>query len=163
MTDQRLAELHELLGEPDELASSVMSPLTAEGAGQELVVGLCASTREVYRGICVLLERGLAEEARMLWRTLLDDTALLMWLVVHRDELEDLALRYHYTAATRSELIARAAGDAGFGWAAEMEAERVAQLSEIEGAAAERGLTLKQLPNTRQLLQELRQHERLYY
>lgn len=162
-TDEHLAELERQLLDIDRFASRIVSPLVDTTDEQRIALGLCVSIREVYRGICVLLREGLAEEARMLWRTLLDDAALLMWMVTHQDDLEEIALRFYYTEATRAEGIARAARDAGFDWAAEVEANRHAELEAVIAEAAKRGLQLRQLPNTRQLLEDLRQHGRLYY
>jgi uncharacterized protein DUF5677 len=159
----RLPELHALLTEPDALASSLVSSVSADEEAQSLAVALLVSAWETYRGIRVLLERRLAEEARMLSRTLLDDAALLMYFVSHADEAETFALRYFYTQANRSELIARAARDAGFEWAVELEAARTAELKELEEAAKAKGIELRQLPHTRQILEELKQHGRLYY
>ncbi len=98
----------------------------------------------------------------MLWRTLLDDTALLMWFVRHRDQLEELALRFYYTGANRSARIQELAAANGYDWATEMETERLAELEAIHEAAAEGGITLRELPHTFQLLQDLQQ-EKLYY
>lgn len=161
MTDH-LAELNELLAEPEALAQAVAKSGPQEGDAQRIALGLIVSAWECYRWIRALVERRLVEEARMLSRTLIDDTALLMWFVVRRGELEHLALRFFYTGVVDSERIQNAAELAGFSWVEDMKAERAKELKAICEAADEAGITLRKLPSTRQLLEELHQ-ERLYY
>jgi len=161
MTDH-LAALNELLAEPEALAQAVAKSGPQEGDAQRIALGLIVSAWECYRGIRALVERRLVEEARMLSRTLIDDMALLMWFVVRRGELEHLALRFFYTGVVDSERIQNAAELAGFSWVEDMKAERAKELKAICEAADEAGITLRKLPNTRQLLEELHQ-ERLYY
>ena len=163
MKPEHLAELERLLLNADRFASGIVSPLEEVTDEKRIALGLCVSLREVYRAIYFLLRESLAEEARMLWRTLLDDAALLMWMVAHEDSLDEISLRFYFSEAMQAELIARAARDAGFEWAAEMEANRHEELEAVKAEAAERGIRLRQLPNTRQMLEDLRQHGRLYY
>jgi hypothetical protein len=158
----RSPELHELLREVDRLAGSIIAAGEVDSAGKRVVVGELASAWAAFRAIQILLERHHAEEARMLWRTLLDNTALLMWFQSRADDLEVLALRFYFTGAIRSERIAKTAADNGYAWAEEMEAERQSELDGILAEAAEKGIELKELPHTYQLLEELSQ-EGLYY
>jgi hypothetical protein len=163
MIRDQLLKLHSLLAEPDELARSLVSRVYAEHEGERIAVGLFASAWEVYRGIRVLLERKLAEEARILWRTLVTDSALLMWFVTRKDEIDVLALRYHWTSAKHSRGIARAARDNGFEWAQEMFNERGKEIAHILREARAMGIEEpKNLPKPEELLAELKQN-RLYY
>lgn len=85
-----------------------------------MVLGLFVATWEVYRGVLVLLERRLAEEALMLLRTLLEDTARLQWLSRDAEELENRALSYGWSSAKYERDLARAARSNGWVWADKM-------------------------------------------
>jgi uncharacterized protein DUF5677 len=161
--NDQLAEFDGLLEEAETFAQTFVQNVRTEGNAQELTVALFASAWELYRGIRVLLRERLGEEARMLWRTLLDDMALLMWLANRPEERERRALRYYYTSTKHAEFIARAATAAGFAWAEKMEAGRAQELDRLRAEAEELGFVLKEIPNTQQLLENVRQHPRLYY
>jgi hypothetical protein len=64
-------------------------------SGQELVIRLWAGCRSIFRAIYLLLERDLSEEARILSRTLLDDTARLHFLLRHKEDLELWEASFH--------------------------------------------------------------------
>ena len=107
----------------------------------------------------------LAEEARMLSRTLLDDTARLIWLAKVRDDPDELdarALRFVFDSLEYEGPLMRSARDNGYEWADE-ELERIAEeLEVVRGEAASKPIDLNRLPKPRDLLRSLGQ-ENLYY
>ncbi len=119
---------------------------------QTLALGLFVATFEVFLGMRALLREGLAEEARMLSRTLLDDTARLIWFANARDdpnELEARALRFVFDSLEFEGPLMRAARDNGYGWAGE-ELEGIAEeLEAIKGEAESKGIALKRMRRRR--------------
>jgi hypothetical protein len=132
---------------------------------QTLALGLFVAAFEVFRGIRALLRDSLAEEARMLSRTLLDDTARLIWLARVRDDPEELearTLRFLFDSLEYEGHLMRAARENGFEWA-EDESRRVAEEQALVIADAKRRrLTLKRMPKPVDLLTSLGQRQ-LYY
>jgi hypothetical protein len=63
----------------------------------------------VFLGIRALLREQLAEEARMLSRTLLDDTARLIWLATSGEELDARALNFTFSSIEYERHLLRVA------------------------------------------------------
>ncbi len=153
----------------DDVAAKAQSarPRTSEGLtdAQTLALGLFVATFEVFLGMRALLRERLAEEARMLSRTLLDDTTRLVWLAEIRDDPDELdarALRFVFDSLKYEGPLMRAARDNGYEWAGE-EVERVAEEIEVVKTEAEsKGIALKRMPKPVDLLRSLGQ-ENLYY
>lgn len=162
----RLPELYALLEDVAAKAQSAR-PQTSQNLAdaQTLALGLFVATFEVFLGMRALLRERLAEEARMLSRTLLDDTARLIWLAKARDdpdELEARALRFVFDSLEYEGPLMRAARENGYGWAEE-ELERIAEeLEAVKGEAEGKGIALKRMPKPIDLLRSLGQ-ENLYY
>jgi hypothetical protein len=162
----RLPELYALL---DDVAAKAQAarPRTSEGLtdSQTLALGLFVATFEVFLGMRALLRERLAEEARMLSRTLLDDTARLVWLAQVRDdpgELEARALRFVFDSLEYEGPLMRAARDNGYEWADE-ELRRIAEeLEVVKAEAKSKGIALKRMPKPIDLLRSLGQED-LYY
>jgi hypothetical protein len=112
--DITLGEVDALLEDAAAKAQAVR-PSSSEGMtdGEELGLALFVSTFEILLGIRALVARRLAEEARMLSRTLLDDTARLIWLATAGEELEARVLRFHYSSINHERKFVRAALDNG--------------------------------------------------
>jgi len=142
-------------------------PRTSENLtdAQTLALGLFVAAFEVFLGMRALLRERLAEEARMLSRTLLDDTARLTWLARVRgdpDELDARALRFVFDSLEYEGPLMRAARDNGYGWAGE-ELERIAEeLETVKAEAENKAIALKRMPKPVDLLRSLGQ-ENLYY
>jgi hypothetical protein len=159
----RLPDLYGLLDDVAAKAQEVRPP-TAEGLSkaQELSLGLFVSTFEVFLGMRALLRERLAEEARMLSRSLLDDTARLIWLATASEDLDTRVLSYAFTSIEFEADLYRAARDNGYDWAEaaldELEKERAVATDE----AARLGVELKKIPPPRSMLHSLKQPE-LYY
>jgi uncharacterized protein DUF5677 len=132
---------------------------------QTLALGLFVAAFEVFLGIRALLQERLAEEARMLSRTLLDDTARLAWLARVRDDNDELdarALRFVFDSLEYEGRLMQAARDNGYDWA-EDELERIAEeLESVKAEAGSKGIALKRIPKPVDLLRSLGQ-EKLYY
>lgn len=160
----RLPALHALLAEPDQRTRETVAELTELTYGKMMVLGLFVATWEVYRGIRVLLERRLAEEALMLMRTLVEDTARLQWLSRDAQDLEIRAIRYGWSSAKYERDLARAARSNGWAWAEEMFRTRAEEVEALrrEAQAAGLGEEPENFPKTRDLLDELGS-SRLYY
>jgi hypothetical protein len=62
--------------------------------GQELVIRLLAGCRMLFRAIHRLLVEDYSEEARILSRTLLDDTARLLFLLSEQSDIEEWAASF---------------------------------------------------------------------
>ena len=162
----RLTAFHALL---DDVAARAQSarPRTSEGLtdAQTLALGLFVATFEVFLGMRALLRERLAEEARMLSRTLLDDTARLVWLAQVRNdpnELDARALRFVFGSLEYEGPLMRAARDNGYEWAEE-ELERIAgELEFVRAEARSKGIALKRMPKPVDLLASLGQ-KNLYY
>lgn len=162
----RLPELHALL---DDVAAKAQAarPGTSESLtdAQTLALGLFVAAFEVFLGIRVLLRERLGEEARMLSRTLLDDTARLTWLARVRDDSDELdarALRFVFDSLEYEGPLMRAARDNGYDWAEE-ELQRIAEeLETVQAEAKGKGIALKRMPKPIDLLRSLGQ-EKLYY
>jgi hypothetical protein len=131
----------------------------------QVVLGLFVATWEVFRGIRALVERYLAEEALMLSRTLLEDTARLMWLARDPDEFENRVIRFGLTSAIYAKSVARAARANGWTWAEEMFEERGKEIVALRRAAEGAGLGSEPaaFPKTWQLLAELKQRRLDYW
>jgi hypothetical protein len=157
-------KLNRLLLEPETMALELGRRLEGLTHAQRVVLALIVSAVEVYRAIRILVEHGLAEEARMLSRTLLDDATKLMWLSTDPDKLEERVLRYSWTSARYSRSLARAARENGWDWAEEMFSARAEEMESIRAEAKAASLDEADLsmPNTHELLSELGQ-ERLSY
>ena len=153
----------------DDVAAKAQAarPKTSEGLTdpQTLALGLFVATFEVFLGMRTLLRERLAEEARMLSRTLLDDTARLIWLARVRDDPEELearALRFVFDSLEYEGPLMRAARDNGYEWA-DQELERITEeLEVVKAEAKSRGITLKRMPKPVDLLASLGQAN-LYY
>lgn len=164
--DERLPELHALLEDVAAKAQTAR-PRTSGNLtdAQTLALGLFVATFEVFLGIRALLQGRLAEEARMLSRTLLDDMARLVWLARVRDdpdELEARALRFVYDSLEYEGPLMRAARDNGLEWAND-ELERISEeLAAVKREAKTKRLRLKRMPKPRDLLASLGQ-KNLYY
>jgi hypothetical protein len=162
----RMSEFYALL---DDVAAKAQAarPRRSEGLtdAQTLALGLFVATFEVFLGMRALLRERLAEEARMLSRTLLDDTARLVWLARVRDnpdELEGRALRFVFDSLEYEGPLMRAARDNGYEWAEE-ELERITEeLEVVKAEAKSKGIGLKGMPKPIDLLRSLGQ-ESLYY
>lgn len=164
----RLLKLDALLEDVAAKAQETRPPTIEEGAlsyEQMLALALFVTTFEVYLGMRALLRERLAEEARMLSRTLLDDTARLMWLASVRDdpeELETRALRFVFDSLDHESRYARMARDIEREWADD-ELQRIAdELEDVTRAAERKRIKLRKMPKPRDLLRSLRQ-ERLYF
>jgi len=161
----RLLELDALLEDVAAKAQSTR-PSSAEGLSnpQVLALGLFVATFEVYLGIRALLHERLAEEARMLSRTLLDDTTLLIWLAMARedpDELDTRLLRYIFDSLEHEERFMRMARETDHEWADEELARIAEELEDVKKEAEGRGIALKKLPDARGMLKLVGQ-ESLY-
>jgi hypothetical protein len=110
-----------LLALLEDVAAKAQSarPSTSEDLSdaEELGLALFVSTFEVYLGVRALLRVRLAEEARMLSRTLLEDAARLIWLATSGEELEARALNFTYSSIEHERRLFRAARDNGYEWA----------------------------------------------
>lgn len=162
----RLSELHALLEDVAAKAQTSRSA-TSEGLSdaQTLALGLFVAAFEVFLGIRVLLRERLAEEARMLSRTLLDDTARLAWLAKVRDDPEELdarALRFVFDSLEYEGRLMRAARDNGYDWAEEELKGLASELEAVKDEAKGKGIALKKMPKPVDLLRSLGQ-EKLYY
>jgi hypothetical protein len=161
-----LAELDALLEDVAARAQATR-PHTAEGLTfpQTLALALFVATFEVFLGMRALLRERLAEEARMLSRTLLDDSTRLIWLATVRadaDELEARAARFVFESLEYEGPLMRAAAENGYDWAEEALADIDKELAEVRTEAKRRGITLKRMPKPIDLMTALKQR-RLYY
>lgn len=160
-----LLELNALLEDVAAKAQSAR-PSSSEGLSnpQTLALGLFVATFEVYLGIRALLRERLAEEARMLSRTLLDDTTRLIWLATARDDPDELdarLLRYIFDSLNHEERFLRMARETDHDWADEELARIAEELEDVKMEAERRGIALKKLPDARGMLQLVGQ-ESLY-
>ena len=142
-------------------------PRTSEGLtyAQTLALALFVSTFEIFLGMRALLREQLAEEARILSRTLLDDTARLIWLAEARGdptELEARAMRFAFDSLEYEGPLMRAAKENGYEWADEALEDIAEELEAMKEEAKNRGLTLKRMPKPIDLLTALGQRN-LYY
>jgi hypothetical protein len=128
-----LLELNALLEDVAAKAQAVR-PSSTEGLSdaEELGLLLFVSTFEVFLGIRALLGEQLAEEARMLSRTLLEDTARLIWLATSGDELDARALNFTYSSIEHERRLYRAALDNGYEWAESALADLDAELAAVK-------------------------------
>lgn len=86
----------ELMLSVDRNAGSAHPPTQEDvNAGQEFVVRLYAGCRSLFRATYELLESDHSEEARILSRTLLDDTAKLHFLLRNQAALEEWIESFH--------------------------------------------------------------------
>lgn len=132
---------------------------------QTLALGLFVATFEVFLGMRSLLRERLAEEARMLSRTLLDDTARRVWLAQVRDdpgELEARALRFVFDSLEYEGQLMRTARDNGYKWAEEELGRIAEELEVVKAEAKSKGIPIKRMPKPIDLLPSLGQ-ENLYY
>lgn len=160
------AELDALLEDAAAKAQSTR-PRTIEGLAfpQELALALFVAVFEVFLGMRALLREHLAEEARMLSRTLLDDLARLIWLATvreDRDELEARAARFVFDSLEYEGPLMRAALENGYEWAEMALRDIDRELAEVRAEAERRGFTLKRMPKPIDLLTALDQRN-LYY
>lgn len=162
----RLPEFYALL---DDVAAKAQAarPRTSQDLtdAQTLALGLFVATFEVFLGMRSLLRERLAEEARMLSRTLLDDTARLVWLAQVRDdpgELEARALRFVFDSLEYEGPLMRTARDNGYKWAEEELGRIAEELEVVKAEAKSKGIPLKRMPKPIDLLRSLGQ-ENLYY
>jgi Family of unknown function (DUF5677) len=162
----RLPALYALLDDVAAWAQRAR-PRTSENLtdAQMLALGLFVAAFEVFLGMRALLGGRLAEEARMLSRTLLDDTARLVWLAKVRDdppELDARALRFLFDSLKYERPLMRAARDNGYEWAEE-ELKRIdEELEVVRREASDKGIALRRMPKPVDLLRTLGQ-ERVYY
>lgn len=142
-------------------------PRTSEGLtrAQTVALALFVSTFEIFLGMRALLHEQLAEEARMLSRTLLDDTARLIWLAEVRGdptELEARAMRFEFDSLEYEGPLMRAAKGNGYQWADESLKGIDEELEALKDEAKSKGLTLKRMPKPIDLLTALGQRN-LYF
>jgi hypothetical protein len=149
----------------DSRARDAVTAVELPAYEQRVVLGLFVSTWEVFRGVKALIERYLAEEAPMLSRTLLEDTARLMWLARDPNELESRVIRFGLTSAKYAKSVANAARANGWAWADEMFEERENEIVALRGAAAQAGLGSEpdDFPKTWELLGDLKQRRLDYW
>jgi hypothetical protein len=122
---------------------------------ETLALGLFVATFEVFLGMRSLLRQRLAEEARMLSRTLLDDTARLVWLAQVRDdpgELEARALRFVFDSLEYEGPLIRTARDNGYKWAEEELGRNAEELEVVKAEAKSKGIPLERMPKPIDLL-----------
>jgi len=165
-TDDSLP-LRELLGLLEDVAAKAQSarPSTSEDLSdaEELGLALFVSTFEVYLGVRALLREGLAEEARMLSRTLLEDTARLIWLATSGEELEARALNFTYSSIEHERRLFRAAHENGYEWAEPALHDIDQELAVVKEEAERSGIELKKLPGPRDALHAMGYGELLYW
>jgi len=160
--DLALLELYAQLDDAEWKAQSAR-PSTSQDLSnpQVLALGLFVATFEVYLGIRALLRERLAEEARMLSRTLLDDTTRLIWLAkaADSDELDARLLRYIFDSIDHEQRFMEMARDADQEWADEELTQLATELEDVKKEADSRGIKLKKLPDARGMLKLLGQEE----
>jgi hypothetical protein len=102
----------------------------------------------------------------MLSRTLLDDTARLIWLAMVRnspDELDTRLLRYIFDSLEHEERFMRMARETEHEWADEELARIAEELEDVKQEAARRGIPLKRMPDAREMLRSLARKRRCKY
>lgn len=164
--ESRLPELFALLEDVAAKAQSTRPRTSANLTdAQTLALGLFVATFEVFLGMQALLRERLAEEARMLSRTLLDDAARLIWFARVRDDPDELAartLRFVYDSLEYESPLMRAARDSGLEWAEEELQGIAEELDVVKREAKNKGISLRRMPKPRDLLASLGQNN-LYY
>ena len=159
----KLLELDALLEDVAWKAQTVR-PSSSEGLSQaeELGLLLFVSTFEVFLGMRALLRERLAEEARMLSRALLEDTARLVWLATSAEELNARALNYTLSSIEYEQHLYRVARDNGYEWAESALEGMAKELAAVKDDAEKTGVALERLPTAREMLHSLGQGK-LYY
>lgn len=158
-----MAELDALLDDIAARAQGALPrPLGSLSEDQQILLALYGSTFEVYLGIRALLKERLSEEARMLSRPLLEDTARLAYFASSPNHLEEFILRFRHDSLSHEEWLNKVAKENDEPWAdhglARIEEERAA----IEKAAEDASIALEPLPRPRRMLKDLGQ-PKLYY
>jgi hypothetical protein len=155
--EDSLRQLVDLMSLADERARATVEPIELPEHGQRIVLGLFVATWEVFRGIRALVAQLLAEEALMLSRTLLEDTARLIWLSQSPGELEGRAIRFSLASERYARDVAQTARANGWEWADDMLTDRAREIASLKKAAEEAGLGSEPLPfpKTSELLDEL--------
>jgi hypothetical protein len=159
-----MAELEALLDDVAARVQGVARPESLEDLSQDhqLVLALFVSVFQVFLGIRALLKERLSEEARMLSRPLLDDTARLAYFARSHERLAEFALRFRQDSLAHEEWLLKAAQQNGWQWAEEG-LERIAEdRTGIQEAAEDAGIELEALPKPRKMLEEVGQPQ-LYY
>ncbi len=129
--------------------------------GVELVMSLFIGCVRHFRAIIALLEKGLAQEGRTLYRTLLVDSTTLAYFHKYSGDLEQLALRFVNQSLQQERRVMEKAKAIGLS-VAEWEARILAQATDCQATAKEEGWEpLKSLPHIEAMLQELG-HAHLY-
>jgi hypothetical protein len=166
-SDEVLLRTLDALLEDAAAKAQATRPSTSEGLSfpQELALATFVSAFELFLGMRALLRERLAEEARMLSRTLLDDTIRLVWLARVRDvpkKLEARAARFVFDSLEYEGPLMHAARENGYDWA-EAELERIdEELAEVRAEAERQGIKLKRMPKPIDLMTALGQRK-LYY
>jgi hypothetical protein len=117
---------------------SVRDYVGALSLGEQIVMSMLVNCTRLARGIYWLLGHDLAEESRILSRTLLADAATLAYLHKYRARLEEMALRYLYGSLR----------------------EEIGLQSEIESLKRDTPGPTAPLPDFRQEIQALQQYAR---
>ncbi len=163
--EDSLRQLVDLMNKADERAEATVGPIELPEHGQRIVLGLFVATWEVFRGIRALVAQLLAEEALMLSRTLLEDTARLIWLSLSPADLEERAIRFSLTSEWYARDVAQTARANKWEWADDMFRDRAEEIASLRTAAEEAGLGSEPppFPKTPDLLDELGESRLAYW
>ncbi|HXK40152.1 MAG TPA: DUF5677 domain-containing protein, partial [Candidatus Paceibacterota bacterium] len=155
------ADLAKYLERVEHQVASLIPPGGANLSEEHFLIwAMVAHVVRLFRGIRLLLNQGLAYEAGMLNRTLLQTAGQLAYFMHNQERLEELRLRLFFDSLAELERLAMFERELGLPLSEEALANTQRQRAGLTKAFADQGVNPGGLPDPRQMLKEMKKEER---